>query len=1210
MVVKIAGQKIDVEFRADAKQFHNEIKSVQKELRSLRSEWSKDDRATRSYSSVGDRIKKSFESTSKQYRLQEQLVKDLNNEMARLSSRHGLLAEQAERLRVTQGEGSKEYIKAREVADQYGKKLEGLTPILQEQEKELDLLGKRLYGVELSYNSHFNMFSKLGRTFDDIGQKFNNFSKGLGDFGMALAPLSLGLGVFGKSSYDAFKKYEMGIVGVQKTTNDLQGKALEKFKSSINEIAMTKPLPISDLLRVSELGGQLDIAKDYLADFSEVINELAMTTDLNVEDASLKLAQLMNVMGTDNKDIRKLGNVINELGNNTATTEQNIVDFSHRLMAVGRQVGLTESDVMALGATLGATGAQVEAGGSNMSKTLLEMSFAINGADEKATAYKEKLRELGLTTKDVKNASKEGGEALENLAKQFGMNSFELEAYNKLVTDGATSIKWFAKASGKSADEFARIWKNDPMEALKLFVKGLHDMEQRGESAAAFLEQMGITNLRQRDTLLKLASGYDVLANASERANSQWENGNALAEEAGKFYETQEGKIQKIRNQIELTKISIGEKLAPIILEFMKRVEGLVTGFNNLSDGSKDFLVKAGAMIAILSPLALGVATVSKSIGTLFSGLGSLVGESGLGGLIGKAKTGKGAFDLLGKSLSDLKDSSSSGLGSVVDLLGKGVFETGALVAKIGAVGLALKGLKEIVSYEFEEYRDKKNWNVDPKALTGDVVKSGDRFERYSKGDVTRGGVNAGLSWNVKNSDEVFRFSETTKVLMTKAEERNQSINNILSKGYSLERGLHKQAYSELKDLITESDSALTETRANNQKRVLEMINDLDIRSSREKVENAKALGDKINAYYEQQTESQKLLYERRGEILEELVNAQGQKRLDLLMEWQDKEREWKALELEEYAQNEDEKIILEQRLNDFRIEQGKETFNRLIEQAKQTRDETIRLAEEQYDNVLLQANKMLQAGSITKQEYESMIELAKEARDKTVNDARSQMDSILATLSQKLPGITLLWDEATSSIKIKYEDTGKVVDATSKNIAKALEYAGSESNRFAGTFGSAMSSASQDAQNLINQLRNINGIKLSDKTMRIHRITSFSGASPASFIGASRPIGSFMAGIANVPYNDMLARLHEGERVLTKEENRVYNMLSSSDMLKNLTKLTKFRGDNVMGDIKNTNEYKINVNLDNVSIKDDRDIRQLTKEIANQLRKEVALGI
>lgn len=1202
-----------MEFRADAKQFHNEIKNVKKELKELRRDWARDDRATRSYTGVGERLQKSFTSTSEQYQKQQKLVNRLNKEMTTLTEKHNSLKRDALKFRNELGKNSDEYQKALKAAKRYGKGVKGLKPILEEQQKELDNLGKKLHGVELEYNTYFNSFSKLGRGLDAVGKKFTEWGGNLSNFGMSLMPMSLGITALGKSSYEAFKNYEMGIVGVQKTTKNLQGKSLEQFKQSIREIAETKPLPIADLLKVSELGGQLNIAKEHLASFSEVINELAITTDLNVEDASLKLAQLMNIMGTDNKDVRKLGNVINELGNNTATTEQNIVDFSHRLMAAGKQVGLTEADVLALSATLGATGAQVEAGGSNMSKTLLEMSFAINGADEKATAYKQKLQELGLTTEDVKKASKEGGDSLENLAKQFGMAGFELEAYNKLVTDGATSIEWFAKASGKSAEEFTRIWKDNPMEALELFIKGLHDMEQRGESAAAFLEQMGIKNLRQRDVLLKLASGYDVLADATGRANKEWKNGNALAEEAQKFYETQEGKIQRIKNQIEFTKISIGEKLAPIILQFMEHVEKVITGFNDLSEGTQDFIIKAGLTLAVLAPLSLGLGSVSKAIGGLLSGLGAAVGEKGLGGFIGKVLTGTGEVKKLGTATAGLKGAGETGVGGLTQLLTTAGLSAGELALGVGAVSLALYGLHQKVKEVRKELKEEREWNLNPENLTGDVRKGQDgKFKRVKNKIWGDSNSSAGLYKRKaqEESGEIFQFSETTKELMTKAEERNQNINNILSKGYSLQHGLHKQAHNQLKELITEQDLALKETREENQKKVLNSIAALGDEWSTEQLKQYQDLSEKINAYYEKQTEEQKALHKRRGEILEELENAQGQKRLDLLAEWSEKEKEWRRLELEEYAQNEDEKIVLEQRVQDFRIEQGKKVFDKLIEQAQQTRDETIRLAEEQYDNVVLQANKMLDAGDITKQEYDKMIQLAKEAREKTVQEANEQMQGILAALSQQLPGITLLWDEATGKIKIKYEETGKTVDATSKEIAKALEYAGNESTRFSNKFQGAMSTAVQDAKDLINHLQGINNIKLHDKSMRIHTISSFSGASPTGFLGSTRSTGSFMAGIKNVPYNDMWARLHEGERVLTKDENRVFNMLSSSEMLKNLTKLTKGQANRLSGNINNTNQYSIDVHLDNVQIKDDRDVRQLTKDIANQLRKEVSFGI
>lgn len=74
--------------------------------------------------------------------------------------------------------------------------------------------------------------------------------------------------------------------------------------------------------------------------------------------------------------------------------------------------------------------------------------------------------------------------------------------------------------------------------------------------------------------------------------------------------------------------------------------------------------------------------------------------------------------------------------------------------------------------------------------------------------------------------------------------------------------------------------------------------------------------------------------------------------------------------------------------------------------------------------------------------------------------------------------------------------------------------------------------------------------------------------------------------GIANVPYDDYLAYLHQGERVLTKEQNRQYNK----------DKFEKNTGKTV--------NYNITLNIDKVNNGDKRDIETLAKELQFYLKK------
>lgn len=74
--------------------------------------------------------------------------------------------------------------------------------------------------------------------------------------------------------------------------------------------------------------------------------------------------------------------------------------------------------------------------------------------------------------------------------------------------------------------------------------------------------------------------------------------------------------------------------------------------------------------------------------------------------------------------------------------------------------------------------------------------------------------------------------------------------------------------------------------------------------------------------------------------------------------------------------------------------------------------------------------------------------------------------------------------------------------------------------------------------------------------------------------------------GIANVPYDNFPAYLHQGERVLTKEENRQYNR----------DKFEEVKGKTV--------NYNITLNIDKVNNGEKRDIKTLAKELQFYLKQ------
>lgn len=108
-------------------------------------------------------------------------------------------------------------------------------------------------------------------------------------------------------------------------------------------------------------------------------------------------------------------------------------------------------------------------------------------------------------------------------------------------------------------------------------------------------------------------------------------------------------------------------------------------------------------------------------------------------------------------------------------------------------------------------------------------------------------------------------------------------------------------------------------------------------------------------------------------------------------------------------------------------------------------------------------------------------------------------------------------------------------------------------------------------AKNIIDRLKNIN--------------VSIPSFALKDGVGINIPkIPYLRRGIANVPYDDYLAYLHQGERVLTKEENKAYQS-KDNQTSRNVT-------------------YQIILNIDKVENNSERDAETLAKDIQFYLRK------
>lgn len=409
-----------------------------------------------------------------------------------------------------------------------------------------------------------NGLTRLGKDWKKAGDQMTSVGKSLTT--KVTAPIVAVGALATKAAID----YETAFTGVIKTT-DATEEELANLSKGIRDMAKEIPVAATRIAEVAEVAGQLGVETPNILDFTRVMLDLSVAAEnLSAEDAAASLARLANITGMSQKDFDKLGSVIVDLGNNFATTEKEIIDMALRLAGAGSQVGMTEAEILSFAAALSSVGIEAAAGGSAFSKVMVEMQLA--------------------------------------------------------VETGSESLQDFASVAGMSAEEFSVAFKEDAAGAINAFIGGLATSEERGLSAIKVLDDMGLTEVRLRDALLRAAGASDTFTEAVGSGTKAWEENTALASEANLFYGTTENQLQLLKNSLTDLAISFGEHILPHVISLAEWLGQLAEKFGGLDEETQKTILTVLAVVAALGPFLAILGSIVKVVGTVMSVVGALGG--------------------------------------------------------------------------------------------------------------------------------------------------------------------------------------------------------------------------------------------------------------------------------------------------------------------------------------------------------------------------------------------------------------------------------------------------------------------------------------------------------------------------------------------------------------------------------------------------------
>ncbi|HLS55743.1 MAG TPA: phage tail tape measure protein [Zeimonas sp.] len=408
----------------------------------------------------------------------------------------------------------------------------------------------------------------------------------------------------------AGSSFESAFAGVRKTV-DASEQEFQALRDAIRAMAKEIPASREEIAGVMEAAGQLGISTEHLVSFTKTMVNLGVATNMSAEEAAMSLARLANITQMPQSEFDRLGATVVHLGNNLATTESEIVEMGLRIAGAGKQVGLTEAQILGFAGALSSVGIRAEAGGSAISRFMIQMASA--------------------------------------------------------VTEGGDQLATFAEVAGMSADQFARAFRDDPAEAMTRFIEGLSAISQAGGDTFGVLESLGITEIRLRDAILRLAGADGVLRESLALSAQGWEENLALTEEARRRYETVGSQWQILKNRATDLLVTLYDALRPALIavltvgiQLIDWAQAGVAWFAQLDPRIRMTAVAIAALVAGIGPMLV----VGGKFVSLISGMASAFLR--LGTPIGVITTVIGLMATAwGQNLFGLRDITSGVVGQV-----------------------------------------------------------------------------------------------------------------------------------------------------------------------------------------------------------------------------------------------------------------------------------------------------------------------------------------------------------------------------------------------------------------------------------------------------------------------------------------------------------------------------------------------------------------
>lgn len=258
------------------------------------------------------------------------------------------------------------------------------------------------------------MEANTARYNNELRRARENSSTSFAQIGKSASKAALVVGTalvaMGAASVKTAMSFETAMAEVNKTADFVTEDGLGNLRKELEDLSKVMPLAFEELADIAASGGQMGIAGENLAQFTETIAKMGIAFDISAGQAAESMGFIASAYQVPIEKLGEVGDAINEVSNNSGATADKTIDFMLRTGAAANNMHIAAEATAAMGAAIIDAGGSVEKSGTAVSGMLLDMANP-EWLKDNANLFKE----MGVSTTEFANLVKTDGLAAFNL---------------------------------------------------------------------------------------------------------------------------------------------------------------------------------------------------------------------------------------------------------------------------------------------------------------------------------------------------------------------------------------------------------------------------------------------------------------------------------------------------------------------------------------------------------------------------------------------------------------------------------------------------------------------------------------------------------------------------------------------------------------------------------------------------------------------------